>query len=310
MKTSVKYLLVISLAVLTAALAGCGISQQQYDEVQSQLAQAQADRDATRSQLTAVQQQLDNIKTQLTSAQQDYNSVKSQLDSAQSEIAVLQQESAGKSDVITQNEKDMSELQTQLDAILDTPLTQYYRVTYQNRDYAWDLPVTLRSYFNFKDMKRPKDITTMVLENDPSLDALVGFIENSSLINNLKKSEEVNLVARLVQSLPRINQDVRTPYDNYPRYPVETLVDQAGDSQDTAILTAALLYKMEYDVVFFYYEEPLHLAVGVYMPGVGGYYWEKAGKRYYYLETTGEAWLLGDCPPPYRTNPVIYTIGE
>jgi F0F1-type ATP synthase membrane subunit b/b' len=312
MKKRGGYFFIFLLVVLTVTMVGCGgISQEQYDGLQSQLTQAQADRDAAKSQLNSVKQELDNTSTQLTSAQEEYDSVKSQLDSAQREIDTLKAENTGKADVIAQAEKEMAQLQDSLDAILDTPLTQYYRVSYQNRNYAWDLPVALRSYFDFRaKIRRPKNLPAMALENDPALDTLISYIKDSSLQNNLKKSETINLVARLIQSFPRTNQDTRTPYDSYPRYPVETLVEQAADSQDAAILAAALLYRLEYDVVFFSWEEPAHIAVGVYLPSAGGYNWEYGGKSYYFLETTGTAWELGDAPPAYRSAPVIIPFSE
>ena len=47
----------------------------------------------------------------------------------------------------------------------------------------------------------------------------------------------------------------------YPRYPIETLVDNEGDCEDTAILTASLLNLMGYDAVLL--DVPEHMAVGI-----------------------------------------------
>ncbi len=312
MKRDGRYIFVFFLVVLTVTLAGCGggVPQEEYDNLQNDFAQAQQDCNTAKSHLLAVQKDLDTATTQLDSVQGEYNSVQAQLEAAKDEIAVLQNDKDTQADVIAEKQAEITQLENRLDSILNTTLTQYYRLSFQARTYEWDLPVSLQSYFYFKDKPRPYNLPGMVLADDPILDTLVNAIKNSSLINDLKKSDVVSLIARLVQSLPRTNKDVRTPFDDYPRYPVETLVDQAADSEDGALLAAALLYRLEYDVVLFYHEEPEHLAVGVYMPGVGGYYWENAGKRYYYLETTGEVWELGDCPPPYRTTQIIYTIGE
>lgn len=77
----------------------------------------------------------------------------------------------------------------------------------------------------------------------------------------------------------------------YPKYPLETLVDGKGDCEDSSILAAALLNQMDYDVVLLYY--PSHLAVGVQMENFSPYYvdytpkyYDFQGKRYYYVETT------------------------
>jgi F0F1-type ATP synthase membrane subunit b/b' len=312
MKKYGRYLFVSLLVVLTLTLSGCsGISQEEYDSVQAQLSQAQKDRDNARSQVTSVQKELDDTSDQLNSLQSQYNTVQAQLNATQDEIVELQKDMESQADAIAEKEAEVSQLQAQLDTMLNTSLTQYYRVSYQSRNYAWDLPVSLKSYFEFiEKVRRPRNLPAMVMENDPALDTLVSYIKDSSLENNLKKSETVNLVARLIQSLPRTNEDVKTPYDDYPRYPVETLVEEAADSQDAAILAAALLYRLEYEVVLFYWAEPEHLAVGVYLPSTGGYNWELGGKSFYILETTGTAWELGDAPPSYKSAPIITPLVE
>ncbi len=96
-----------------------------------------------------------------------------------------------------------------------------------------------------------------------------------------------------------------------PLYPLETLFQQGGDSADTSILAAALLKKLGFGVVLLAFEQQKHMAVGVNMPGAGGYSWEYQAVRYFYLETTGKQWQIGDCPPEYRSaTPTITAIGN
>jgi len=78
---------------------------------------------------------------------------------------------------------------------------------------------------------------------------------------------------------------------DYPKYPVETLVDGKGDCEDTSILAAAMLDLMGYDVVLLRYSD--HMALGIEMakfsPFYADYppkYYDYEGKRYYYVETT------------------------
>jgi hypothetical protein len=56
-------------------------------------------------------------------------------------------------------------------------------------------------------------------------------------------------------------------YDEYPRYPIETLVDKGGDCEDTAILAASIIRGMGYGVVLLVFpktaDSPGHCAVGV-----------------------------------------------
>jgi hypothetical protein len=92
-------------------------------------------------------------------------------------------------------------------------------------------------------------------------------------------------------------EDVTAPWDGRPKYPVETLVDLGGDSEDTSILTAAILHEMGYDVALIFFEDLKHVIVGV-GPGGGifGTYYESHGTRYFFLETTGDGWKVGEKP--------------
>jgi len=102
-----------------------------------------------------------------------------------------------------------------------------------------------------------------------------------------------------VQSLPYTSDNETTGYDEYPRYPIETLVDNGGDCEDTAILAAALIDAMGYGVVLLRF--PTHMAVGVKgSDSLYGTYWTYQDQRYYYLETTGANWEIGELPPTYK----------
>jgi hypothetical protein len=92
---------------------------------------------------------------------------------------------------------------------------------------------------------------------------------------------------------------------------VETLFDQGGDSEDTSILAAALLERLEFDLVLLVFENPEHMALGVYLPGFYGYSWEYRGKNYLHLETVAEGGVLGNCPYIYQgVLPTIIMLGE
>ncbi|MDV2481101.1 hypothetical protein F8E02_03565 [Methanoculleus sp. Wushi-C6] len=90
--------------------------------------------------------------------------------------------------------------------------------------------------------------------------------------------------------LPRYARHVGKSVE-YTRYPVETLVDGKGDSEDAAILMAGLLDALSYDTVLLRY--PDHMALGIRMEGFNPYYakytpkyFTYEGKHYYYVEGT------------------------
>jgi hypothetical protein len=116
----------------------------------------------------------------------------------------------------------------------------------------------------------------------------------------------IELVVAFVQTLPYTSDDVTTGFDEYARYPLETLVDGGGDCEDTSILTSALLDSMGYDTVLF--NLPEHVGVGVDVDHHGTY-WHYDDVRYYYVETTGEGWEIGELPEEHQgQTAVVYPI--
>jgi hypothetical protein len=131
------------------------------------------------------------------------------------------------------------------------------------------------------------------------LDKLVQKIGEAATQAGFDEWETVSFAVSFVQSLPYTTDSVTTVYDDYPRYPIETLVDNGGDCEDTAILMAALLNTMGYEVVLSDFTQ--HVAVGVLgSEGISGTYWTHNGGKYYYLETTGKGWEIGELPPEYE----------
>jgi hypothetical protein len=249
------------------------------------------------SQLTTANSQSDSLKSQL-------STVQGQLTSANGQVSTLQGQ-------LTTANTQITTLQNRTNTILDTPVMEYYALTnlYQ---YNWSVPIPLRTYFYFKDLPRPSEPSrngTMASDahGDAILGALVTQIRNASLTYNLKPSDVVNLVATFSQSLTHSNKDVTTPYDDYPNYPIETLFQQGGDSEDNSILAAALLTRLDFNVVFFVFDEPRHVGIGVDYPASAGLNgWEYQGRKYVYLETTGQKWQLGQAPSVYLpTRPTV-----
>lgn len=106
----------------------------------------------------------------------------------------------------------------------------------------------------------------------------------------------IEFAAAFVQeAIPYIEEE-----GEYPRYPVETLVD-GGDCEDKSILLAAILRAMGYRVALLFFEgNPGHMAVGVECPNCWGTYYLKDGVRYFYLETTSPGWSIGEVPLEYQ----------
>lgn len=108
--------------------------------------------------------------------------------------------------------------------------------------------------------------------------------------------DKIEFVASFVQeALPYVPEE-----GEYPKYPVETLVE-GGDCEDKAILLASFFKAMGYKTALIIFDgNPGHAAVGVECPGAIGSYFEKDGIKYFYIETTNKGWRLGQIPPEYK----------
>jgi hypothetical protein len=142
-----------------------------------------------------------------------------------------------------------------------------------------------------------------IKSDDRSVRALADVLSFYSNHMEYQSYDEVSFVLAFVQDLP-YTSDLESKGDNYPRYPIETLVDGGGDCEDSSALFASVISNSE----FFNYGTALviiddHMGIGVSgNEGVGGTYFEipTSPKRYYYCETTGKGYAIGDMPEDYE----------
>ncbi|MFN3383284.1 MAG: hypothetical protein ACK401_00125 [Archaeoglobaceae archaeon] len=186
-----------------------------------------------------------------------------------------------------------------------------YKWSYKGNEWTWSVvfPKSLYEYYKNKPRLPTRDYSVYVTDpyDDEVMKQLVEVFRNSSKREGFNDWETINFVISFVQSLPYTADNVTTPFDEYPRYPIETLVDNGGDCEDTSILTAELLSKLGYDVVLILL--PNHMAVGVTCSNCYGTYYEYKGVKYFYLETTGEGWKIGEIPKEYENvGAIIYPL--
>ena len=182
-----------------------------------------------------------------------------------------------------------------------------YSWNFKNTTWTWQGNFSQASYnyYRSKPHDRENNYAEYVLSDYDHriLSDIVTKFKDVGRSNGFSEYENVMNIAAFVQSLNYTSDKVTTGYDEYPRYPVETLVDDGGDCEDTAILTAALINEMGYGVVLI--QLPGHMAVGVKgTDAFQGTYYVSQGDRFYYLETTGGArWNLGEMPKEFQHSP-------
>lgn len=168
-------------------------------------------------------------------------------------------------------------------------------------DKVWTIGVTIpkATYANYTNEVRTADYASYVTKDDAIIDQIASELKNDSEKGGYDTAQ---FVLSFVQNIPYGTDENTTGYSDYPRYPVETLVDDVGDCKDHSTLYASLLDApaINDDAVLF---ELLpqqgnvgHMAVGLWGQGYTGTYVSYEGRDYYYCETTSPGWRIGEMP--------------
>ncbi len=193
--------------------------------------------------------------------------------------------------------------------------------TYVHRSYQWqydgltwtwsiDIPLSLyNGYASVSEFNRLFGRTNgyLVTTGDPFIQSIANAFREAAQKQAYGAYDEASLVLAWVQSLPYTSDSVTSPYDEFPRFPVETLYANGGDCEDTTYLYLTIMRIWGYGSIFINPES--HLAAGILGSNdLPGYYWEYDDRRYYYAETTGDGWRIGDIPDQFRGNARLYPI--
>lgn len=192
-----------------------------------------------------------------------------------------------------------------------TTLSRTYRWESLGRSWSVSLSFSSTQYDVFRSLPRALDFHQYgSYVADPRADEEMERVSHAlgdlAASASLNVWERLNLVVSFIQSLQYTKEQ-----GEYPKYPVETLVEGAGDCEDFAILTADLLQRFGFGVILLAYTVEGHMAVGLRVLPLDtkdcqAYAWN--GDIYYYLETTTPGWEIGHKPEIYASEPEIIEI--
>lgn len=136
---------------------------------------------------------------------------------------------------------------------------------------------------------------------------IAGGIKQQGASLGFTNYEIMMMATSFVQELPYVTDKESLGELEYVRYPIETLIDGAGDCEDKSILLAAVLRELGCEVVLL--EFPNHAAVGVEANRDDAYgsYASYGGKKYFYLESTVPGWELGEIPTEFDIKRISKT---
>ncbi len=174
--------------------------------------------------------------------------------------------------------------------------------TFRGTEFTWSTTFREGDLTYYRNRARPSTVDYSAYAadriDDRYIEQLVGLFRKMAQKYDMNGLETIDFIVTFVQNLPYTQDSVTSPYDEYPRFPLETLIEGGGDCEDTAILTATLLKELGHDVMLIRLSG--HMAVGVACDECDGTYYVSADKRYYYIETTGTGWGIGQIPPQYE----------
>lgn len=178
-------------------------------------------------------------------------------------------------------------------------LGKRYVWNFKGKSYTILMTIDIERY-NSYDGKERYDISRMVEEGRTTIGNLTREFQNIfKQHREWSKQDRVDFVLSFVQSLPYTLDDVTTGYDEFRRYAIETLIEGGGDCEDTTILVGAILRGLGEKTALIF--TPGHIALGVSgnFTGTSVTY---NGTEYYYCETTGTGWTVGDLPSSSGTT--------
>jgi len=171
------------------------------------------------------------------------------------------------------------------------PFDSNYDKTSMNRNASIQVYTAFSWYYNYASDPivrgyQQSYLTKFVNSNDPLVKSLAGSFKNTT--SGWSSIDRANYVLHFVQSIPYKYDNEGDAMQEHWNYPAETLWRNQGDCEDHAILYAALMKELGYNVALFWVNTNPggHLAVGLDVNGGSGTYYYYQNIKYFYCEAT------------------------
>ena len=197
---------------------------------------------------------------------------------------------------------------------VDGTATIQYEWQWEGKTYTTNLDIQysdVQYYRDYYDVsQRQQDIygghqrdMAFVTYTDKYIVQLAGVL--SEMTAGMTDYQRVDFVLAFCQCIGYEDDQIYMGYEEYWKFPLETLYDHGGDCEDTSILLASLTRAMGYDVALLLL--PGHMATGIHLegdyPDLDGFYLRSDPDCvYYYCETTATGYKVGQIPPGVDTG--------
>ena len=192
-----------------------------------------------------------------------------------------------------------------------------YRWDYDDETFVISYSFDPTSYTAYRELDHRvyhySDFVEFATPDDPDVEAIAQQLRtHATEAGYTSPTAELNFLLHFVQSLKYAIDEVGGAIGEYPRFPVETLVDEMGDCEDTALLLISLAEALDYEAALILLPDATptsgHAAAGLAGSGLGGTYFEKDGTRFFYAETTDRGWEVGEIPEINTDGVELYEV--
>ncbi len=277
-------------------------------------------------QIEGLQEAMDRLNSDYEDLTEEFNALADEHEALNQQLQDMQDEYTdlmGDHETLMSEYEALTEQYQQLQSEYETLLSDYEAafggldispetIPVLEKQYTWTwggversvtitVPELLYDYYSGKERYQTTDYRGYILHplDDMYLEAIVYEFNAIMVDEGLSEENKTGLVVSFIQSM-EYALDIETKgVTEYPRFPVETLVEGGGDCEDTGILMASLLDIMGYNVSLIML--PNHLAVGVAVNAIG-VHWVHENVTYFYLETTAPGWEVGEVPPEHDSE--------
>ncbi len=175
-----------------------------------------------------------------------------------------------------------------------------YSWSYMGTDWTLTETVANATYISYHDLPKTYHYPSYVTKSDAVVVNIAAELKGDAETRGYNTAQ---FILSFVQNVPYGTDENTTGFVNYPRYPVETLVDHIGDCKDHSFLYASLMESQPENVSMVLLQLMPnnggvgHMATGMWGSGYSGTYFHYDGRDYYYCETTSPGWKIGQMPP-------------
>ncbi|WP_028510511.1 hypothetical protein [Ruminococcus sp. NK3A76] len=172
-----------------------------------------------------------------------------------------------------------------------------FSITMHLDRYMYEYYHSLARYYDEKDYQKYIDDSNNREILKSIADSLKDLADGAGYDGSQTALEAISFV----QAIKYVYDIDSTGKQEFPKYPLETLYDLGGDCEDTSLLLIGILRELNFGTCLLDYDD--HVAIGIMgEDSITGSYFEVDGKKYFYVESTGEGWTVGEMPDDVKNR--------